>query len=73
MAKSIVNKKCSFCGKAHDKHDIRLIAGAAGQICNECVARCSDILSGKSSATETRESKRGESAPPVNLVEFENE
>jgi ATP-dependent Clp protease ATP-binding subunit ClpX len=34
--------QCSFCGKKQG--DVRLIAGPAVFICNECVALCNEIL-----------------------------
>lgn len=34
---------CSFCGMANDEVD-RLIAGETGNICNECVIRCGEVL-----------------------------
>ena len=35
---------CSFCGKGKDQQGVRLIAGPAVWICNDCVALCNDIL-----------------------------
>lgn len=34
---------CSFCGK--EQHEVeKLIAGASGYICNECIELCHDLL-----------------------------
>ena len=41
--------RCSFCGK--DSSQVkRIIAGANGYICNECVALCSEIIEGEENA-----------------------
>jgi hypothetical protein len=38
--------RCSFCSKAEEQVT-RLIAGAAAHICDECVALCLDVLTGR--------------------------
>ena len=35
--------KCSFCGKSKDEV-AKIIAGPSANICDECVARCNEIL-----------------------------
>ena len=41
--------RCSFCGK--DSSQVkRIIAGANGYICNECVELCSEIIEGEENA-----------------------
>ncbi|MES2202296.1 MAG: ClpX C4-type zinc finger protein, partial [candidate division FCPU426 bacterium] len=35
--------KCTFCNKAQDEVK-KLVIGPAANICNECIALCSDIL-----------------------------
>jgi len=42
----VTQLQCSFCGKSQDRVK-RLIAGPGIYICNECVARCQEILDGE--------------------------
>jgi ATP-dependent Clp protease ATP-binding subunit ClpX len=37
---------CSFCGKRSDEV-FRIISSDGSKICNECVGRCCDMLSGE--------------------------
>lgn len=34
---------CSFCGKRHDEV-FRIISSDGSKICNECIARCADMI-----------------------------
>jgi hypothetical protein len=46
--------QCSFCGKANAEVK-RMIAGPNGVfICDECVARCNEIIAAEEAATEAR-------------------
>jgi ATP-dependent Clp protease ATP-binding subunit ClpX len=45
--------KCTFCNKAQDEVK-KLVIGPAANICNECIALCSDILAEESSPAEPK-------------------
>ena len=35
---------CSFCGKDHSNHGVRVVAGPTVYICEECIQVCHEIL-----------------------------
>ena len=45
--------KCTFCNKAQDEVK-KLVIGPAANICNECIALCSDILSEEAPAQDNK-------------------
>jgi ATP-dependent Clp protease ATP-binding subunit ClpX len=60
--------KCTFCNKAQDEVK-KLVIGPAANICNECIALCSDILSEESQPTESRPLKSRALPKPLEIKE----
>jgi ATP-dependent Clp protease ATP-binding subunit ClpX len=49
----VAKMKCTFCNKPQDEVK-KLVIGPAANICNECIALCSDILAEETQAPEGR-------------------
>ena len=54
--------KCTFCNKPQDEVK-KLVIGPAANICNECIALCSDILAEEAQGAEARTRKAPKSLP----------
>jgi ATP-dependent Clp protease ATP-binding subunit ClpX len=61
---------CSFCGK-HQNEVIKLVAGPAVFICNECILLCSDIL--KEENQQFSLSKNGKKSTPKEIIDILND
>ena len=61
-----MSQKCTFCGKPQDEVK-KLVIGPTANICNECIALCSDILSDGAPVEEEAPSKLRDLPRPAEL------
>lgn len=64
--------KCSFCEKTQ-KEVKKLIAGANGHICNECISLCSDIIKSEAQKSDEKEKEEVRSSTPQEIFDKLND
>jgi ATP-dependent Clp protease ATP-binding subunit ClpX len=58
--------KCTFCNKSQDEVK-KLVIGPAANICNECIALCSDILAEENTGNELKQARAKSLPKPAEI------